>query len=144
MITDRYPHGAPCWVEIVAPDGEAITAFYGGLFGWRFADGVARLDGQAVAGVGAPGRGDGSLSRRCPLSWSISPRSAPLRGPAPGRGRPGSAAPRHPRRTPAPRRAWVSSISRRRARRAPGEATHPPRAPGQPWTAPRATSAAHA
>jgi predicted enzyme related to lactoylglutathione lyase len=56
MIQDRYPHGAPCWVEIVAPDQAATEDFYAGLFGWRFGDGVARLDGRVVAGVGAPGR----------------------------------------------------------------------------------------
>jgi predicted enzyme related to lactoylglutathione lyase len=56
MNPDRYPHGAPCWVEIVAPDREATESFYTGMFGWSFADGVARLDGRTVAGVGAPGR----------------------------------------------------------------------------------------
>jgi predicted enzyme related to lactoylglutathione lyase len=56
MIDDRYPHGAPCWVEIVAPDQEALESFYSGLFGWVFTDGVARLGGRSVAGVGAPGR----------------------------------------------------------------------------------------
>ena len=57
-----YPAGVPCWVDIVQPDLDATTAFYGGLFGWSFEvrtpENVvprytyARLDGLLVAGVG--------------------------------------------------------------------------------------------
>jgi predicted enzyme related to lactoylglutathione lyase len=44
-------HGVPCWVETAQPDPERAAEFYGDLFGWEVADGVARRDGRAVAGV---------------------------------------------------------------------------------------------
>ncbi len=30
-----YPEGAPCWVDLFAPDLSAALAFYGALFGWE-------------------------------------------------------------------------------------------------------------
>jgi uncharacterized protein len=66
-MTDRtYPHGVPCWVDLAQPDLDAATAFYGGLFGWEFADAmppdspgsylIASLDGRDAAAL-APGDG---------------------------------------------------------------------------------------
>ena len=63
-MTDRtYPEGVPCWVDVAAPDLDAARAFYGGLFGWEFADAapdgsyvIATLDGQDVAALAAGGR----------------------------------------------------------------------------------------
>jgi predicted enzyme related to lactoylglutathione lyase len=63
-MVDRthYPAGVPCWVDTAQPDAEAAMAFYGGLFGWEFADVlpagapgryiVARLGGRDVAAIG--------------------------------------------------------------------------------------------
>ncbi|HEX7134406.1 MAG TPA: VOC family protein [Iamia sp.] len=51
MTRPRYPHGVPCWIELVGADPGAATAFYGAAFGWQVDDGVARLDGLAVAGL---------------------------------------------------------------------------------------------
>ena len=67
---ETYPHGVPCWVDLLVPDPERATAFYGELFGWEFAgpgpmpDGggywVARLNGADVAGIGStPSRAEG-------------------------------------------------------------------------------------
>ncbi|HEV7721359.1 MAG TPA: VOC family protein [Iamia sp.] len=53
MTRPRYPHGVPCWLELVGADIAAATSFYGAVFGWEVDDGVARLDGRAVAGLGA-------------------------------------------------------------------------------------------
>jgi predicted enzyme related to lactoylglutathione lyase len=35
---DGYIPGVPCWVEASEGDAEAAVDFYGGLFGWEFAD----------------------------------------------------------------------------------------------------------
>jgi predicted enzyme related to lactoylglutathione lyase len=48
MTPDRYPPGVPCWIE--APP--ASLAFAAELLGWEVRDGVATLDGRAVAGTG--------------------------------------------------------------------------------------------
>lgn len=57
-----FPEGAPCWIDVAAPDPRAAARFYGGLFGWAFDElssqrrtgwMVARLRGLAVAGIGA-------------------------------------------------------------------------------------------
>jgi predicted enzyme related to lactoylglutathione lyase len=56
-----YPPGVPCWIDLTPPDLVAAKRFYGGLFGWQFEERgpggpyvVAQLDGQSVAGIGAP------------------------------------------------------------------------------------------
>jgi predicted enzyme related to lactoylglutathione lyase len=65
---DGYLPGVPCWIDTTQPDPEAAVAFYGGLFGWDFADAmppgspgsyfIARLRGGDVAAVGSqPERG---------------------------------------------------------------------------------------
>ena len=64
LVRGGYPAGVPCWVDVVQPDIEATTAFYGELFGWTFevrtppaapqGYAYARLDGHLVAGVGGP------------------------------------------------------------------------------------------
>lgn len=50
-MPDRYLAGVPCWIELLAPEPDAAAAFYARVFGWESADGVARLDGRAVAGI---------------------------------------------------------------------------------------------
>jgi predicted enzyme related to lactoylglutathione lyase len=35
---DGYIPGVPCWVDASEPDPDAALEFYGGLFGWEFAD----------------------------------------------------------------------------------------------------------
>lgn len=57
-----YQAGTPCWIDLTAPDVDAATAFYTGLFGWeavdQFDDEGNRIytnftrDGQVVAGMG--------------------------------------------------------------------------------------------
>ena len=67
-MTERtYPSGVPCWVDTEQPDVDAATAFYGGLFGWTFADMlppdaparyvIATLDDRVVAGMAGPATG---------------------------------------------------------------------------------------
>jgi uncharacterized protein len=63
-VTDQrtYPDGVPCWIDTEQRDTDAACRFYGGLFGWSFADAVpaeapgsyfiASLDGRDVAAVG--------------------------------------------------------------------------------------------
>lgn len=52
MTRPRFPHGVPCWLELVGPDADA--AFYEATFGWEVdPDGIARLDGKEVAGTGS-------------------------------------------------------------------------------------------
>jgi uncharacterized protein len=57
---DGYPPGVPCWVDTGQADPAAAAAFYGGLFGWDFADApsrgatsylLARLRGADVAAI---------------------------------------------------------------------------------------------
>jgi predicted enzyme related to lactoylglutathione lyase len=64
---DGYPPGVPCWVDIAEPDPRAALDFYGGLFGWEFADRmpaeapgsyfVATLRGKDVAAIGSQPEG---------------------------------------------------------------------------------------
>jgi predicted enzyme related to lactoylglutathione lyase len=58
---EDYPEGTFCWVDLGAADVPGAKAFYGGLFGWEFDEGLAgeehggyttcRLRGRAVAGL---------------------------------------------------------------------------------------------
>ena len=64
---ESYPPGVTCFIDTERDDVDAAAAFYGGLFGWSFDDLtppgggprflMARLDGQIVAGIGAPFEG---------------------------------------------------------------------------------------
>ncbi len=36
MIVTSYEPGMPCWADLVTADVEKTSAFYSGLFGWRF------------------------------------------------------------------------------------------------------------
>jgi predicted enzyme related to lactoylglutathione lyase len=59
-VPPRHPHGAPCWVSLLAHSLEATQDFYSQLFGWVFESTPqpfgayvrATLNGRAVAGVG--------------------------------------------------------------------------------------------
>ena len=69
-----YLPGVPCWVDLMEPDPDAATAFYGGLFGWEFENqapadapgpyNIARLHGKEVAAVGGPPSGG------APVAWN--------------------------------------------------------------------------
>lgn len=58
---DGYIPGVPCWVDTEQPDPHAAAAFYSGLFGWTYEDGMPEgsdghyftctIRGRAVAGV---------------------------------------------------------------------------------------------
>jgi uncharacterized protein len=60
---DGYIAGVPCWADTSQPEPEAAVDFYGGLFGWEFANVmppesegkyfIARLRGGDVAAVGS-------------------------------------------------------------------------------------------
>jgi predicted enzyme related to lactoylglutathione lyase len=60
MLSTQFVPGAPNWLDLGTPDLDAVTAFYGALFGWRTksygpeAGGYAefQLDGKAVGGLG--------------------------------------------------------------------------------------------
>jgi uncharacterized protein len=56
-----YRHGVPCWIDLGAPDLDAVAAFYGGLLGWELGPDLGEesggyrmftLHGLDVAGVG--------------------------------------------------------------------------------------------
>lgn len=63
-LARTYPHGVTSWIEVGQPDVAAGMGFYGGLFGWAFADVLpedapqryvmATLDGLDVAGLSGP------------------------------------------------------------------------------------------
>lgn len=64
MEPKTYPEGVPSWVDTEQHDLEAAKHFYGGLFGWTFAEAtppgtpvryvVAQLGGLDVAGLSGP------------------------------------------------------------------------------------------
>lgn len=64
MKPKTYPEGVPSWVDTEQRDLEAAKRFYGGLFGWTFAEAtppgtplryvVAQLGGHDVAGLSVP------------------------------------------------------------------------------------------
>jgi uncharacterized protein len=67
-----YPQGVPSWVDLLTDDLTGTAEFYGGLFGWEFAEvtppgapfryAIATLDGRDAAGVGTPASGSGAAS----------------------------------------------------------------------------------
>jgi predicted enzyme related to lactoylglutathione lyase len=62
---DRYPNGTFCWIDLGTTDLAGATAFYGGLFGWEFADAggeytMCRLDGKDVTGMHVHGEEEGA------------------------------------------------------------------------------------
>jgi predicted enzyme related to lactoylglutathione lyase len=67
MTNRTYPEGVPSWVDCEQPDVDAAIEFYGGLFGWTFADAtppgaparssIATRDGRDVAAIAGPGTG---------------------------------------------------------------------------------------
>ena len=71
-----YEAGTFSWVELATTDPDDAKRFYGGLFGWDFEDearlegdgsAIARLDGEAVAGITEPPASQGT--RAVPPSW---------------------------------------------------------------------------
>src|SRR5687767_792942 len=62
--TRTYPSGVPCWLDIEPADLDEAERFYGGLFGWTFANAkppelpgyyvIAQCDGRDVAGLASP------------------------------------------------------------------------------------------
>jgi predicted enzyme related to lactoylglutathione lyase len=72
-VPPRRPHGAPCWVSLLAHSLEATQEFYSRLFGWEFETTAqpfgpylrATLNGRAVAGLGAMPR-----DRHLPVAWT--------------------------------------------------------------------------
>ncbi|MEU9577172.1 VOC family protein [Streptomyces chilikensis] len=61
MITKDFAPGAPCWLDLGAPDVRAAAAFYGAVLGWDYESmgegedvegGMFRKDGKSVAGLG--------------------------------------------------------------------------------------------
>ncbi|MFF4659650.1 VOC family protein [Streptomyces sp. NPDC001381] len=62
MITTDLTPGAPCWLDLGAPDVRAAADFYGAVLGWEYESmggegedmegGMFRKDGKIVAGLG--------------------------------------------------------------------------------------------
>src|ERR671915_200840 len=62
---DGFQPGVPSWVDVMGPDADRLTDFYGAIFGWDFTGPgampgdppgeyfVAQLRGRDVAGVGS-------------------------------------------------------------------------------------------
>jgi predicted enzyme related to lactoylglutathione lyase len=75
LVRDDYLPGVPCWIDLVQPDFERTTAFYGALFDWTFETRTppgapvtytyARRDGQVAAGIGG-----GSPTGAEPGDWT--------------------------------------------------------------------------
>ena len=57
-----FPAGVPAWIDSAQPDVDAAIAFYGGLFGWQFAD-RAPSDSDERYVVADHGRQDGRSDR---------------------------------------------------------------------------------
>lgn len=61
-VTERYPVGTPCWVDLNVRDQQVALDFYKDLFGWQGEIGspefggysVCELNGKAVAGIMGP------------------------------------------------------------------------------------------
>lgn len=64
MRIDRYPQGAPSWIDLSTTDQDAAKSFYAGLFGWSYRDmpidptgdrvyTTATVDGASAAGIAA-------------------------------------------------------------------------------------------
>ncbi|MER6349459.1 VOC family protein [Streptomyces sp. NPDC001595] len=78
MLTTRFVDGAPNWLDVGAPDMEGAIAFYGALFGWRFASagpeaggyGFFQLDGRTAAG------GMRTTPEQGPPAWTVYFRSS--------------------------------------------------------------------
>jgi uncharacterized protein len=78
-VRRTFPHGVPSWVDTVQDDVEAALAFYGGLFGWTFADAappeaperyvIASLDGRDAAAIAGP-REPGGSDAGAPPGWA--------------------------------------------------------------------------
>ncbi|WP_216905575.1 VOC family protein [Nocardia noduli] len=79
MVEARtYPAGVTSWIDVDCGDVEVAKAFYGGIFGWTFADAtpptapwryvIAQLDGKDVAGIGGPA--DPGAEQPAPATWN--------------------------------------------------------------------------
>jgi predicted enzyme related to lactoylglutathione lyase len=74
--TRTYPHGVPSWIDLETQDVDAALAFYGELFGWKYAEKlppgvpgryvVASRDGSdatSIAAIATPDKGfDGEVA----------------------------------------------------------------------------------
>lgn len=73
MLTTRFVDGAPCWIDVAAPDPEGAASFYRALFGWSYRSagpegggyGFLERAGRIVGGC-APLTGD-----RGPAAWTV-------------------------------------------------------------------------
>ncbi|MFG2634169.1 VOC family protein [Streptomyces sp. NPDC048362] len=60
MLGTEFRTGSPIWIDLGSPDPDAAVAFYGAVFGWRFASagpeaggyGYFRKEGKTVAAIG--------------------------------------------------------------------------------------------
>lgn len=70
-----YPDGAPCWVDLTAPDLESARNFYGAVIGWEFQDSgeeyghytMCLWQGKPVAALMPPPKGAESM----PAMWNV-------------------------------------------------------------------------
>ncbi|TWV30451.1 VOC family protein [Streptomyces misionensis] len=47
-VTEPYPTGTPCWIDLMTPDQQAALDFYRDLLGWQGQAGPAEYGGYAV------------------------------------------------------------------------------------------------
>lgn len=72
---ESWPPGRPAWADLMTPDRHAAREFYGGLFGWDFAEGapetgyytMALKNGEPVVGIGEPLPGQ---EAETPFQWT--------------------------------------------------------------------------
>ncbi|MEV0171578.1 VOC family protein [Streptomyces sp. NPDC050803] len=73
MLTTRFVHGAPNWVDVSTADIDGATSFYRALFGWEFRSagpeaggyGFFQLDGRTAAG------GMQTTAEQGPPAWTV-------------------------------------------------------------------------
>jgi predicted enzyme related to lactoylglutathione lyase len=71
---EPWPHGTPCWVDLVVPDPEKARAFYTELFGWEVQDSppeaggylMAMRNSRPAAGISGPMEGQAET----PAVWT--------------------------------------------------------------------------
>ncbi|MBP2334228.1 putative enzyme related to lactoylglutathione lyase [Saccharothrix coeruleofusca] len=72
-LTEPYPQGAPCWVDMMSTDHRVTAEFYAGLLGWEFEVGGAESGHYAMALVrGKPVAGVARMppDARFPVVWT--------------------------------------------------------------------------
>ncbi len=67
---DRFVPGVPNWVDLTTPQLQAAQDFYGGLFGWTFADAGPAPGGGRCVLAQVDGGAVGALVEGEPIAWN--------------------------------------------------------------------------